>query len=66
MATRLTRAYRLLRRSHLVQRTYWYTWASAYRKNDGIFGFTGLQRYDPGTGVFHSTPALRAFRTVAR
>jgi hypothetical protein len=66
MATRLTRAYRLLARAKIVQRAYWYTWASAYKKDDGIFGFTGLQRYDPASGVFTSTPALRAFRTVAR
>jgi hypothetical protein len=66
MATRLTRAYKLLAKSRLVQRAYWYTWASEYRKGDGIFGFTGLQRYDPATGKFKATPALRAFRNVAR
>jgi hypothetical protein len=66
MATRLTRAYKLLQRTRVVQRAYWYTWASAYEKSDGIFGFTGLQRYDPATGVFRKTPALRAFRNVAR
>lgn len=66
MATRLTRAYKLLRRSRLVSRAYWYTWASEYRKSDGIFGFTGLQRFNPDTGKFKATPALRAFRDVAR
>jgi hypothetical protein len=66
MATRLTRAYRLLRKTRVVQRAYWYTWASAYKKDDGIFGFTGLERYDPVEGVFRATPALRAFRTIAR
>ena len=66
MATRLTRAYKLLMRSRVVQRAYWYTWASAYEKADGIFGFTGLQRFDPATGRFKATPALRAFRAVAR
>ena len=66
MATRLTRAYTLLRRSRVVQRAYWYTWASAYRKSDGIFDFTGLERYDPSSGRFTATPALRAFRTIAR
>jgi hypothetical protein len=65
MATRLTRAYRLLRRTHVVQRAYWYTWASAYNKSDGIFGFTGLERYDPASGRFTATAALRAFRRVA-
>jgi hypothetical protein len=66
MATRLTRAYRLLKRSRIVQRAYWYTWASAYKRSDGIFGFTGLERYDPATGSFKPTPALRAFRAIAR
>jgi hypothetical protein len=66
MATRLTRAYKLLRRTKIVQRAYWYTWASAYKKSDGIFGFTGLERYDPAKGVFKATPALRAFRNAAR
>ena len=66
MATRLLRAYRLLARTRIVQRAYWYTWASAYKKGDGIFGFTGLQRYDPATGRFTATPALRTFRTAAR
>jgi hypothetical protein len=66
MATRLTRAYTLLRKTHLVQRAYWYTWASSYQQSDGIFGFTGLERYDPAAGHFTATPALRAFRAVAR
>jgi hypothetical protein len=66
MASRLTRAYKLLRRTRIVQRAYWYTWASAYKKADGIFGFTGLERYDPAKGVFHATPSLRAFRKAAR
>jgi hypothetical protein len=66
MATRLTRAYRLLRKTRVVQRAYWYTWASAYENDDGIFDFTGLERYDPARGVFSPTPALRAFRKIAR
>jgi hypothetical protein len=66
MATRLTRAYRLLKRTRVVQRAYWYTWASAYKKSQGIFDFTGLERYDPATGNFTATPALRAFRMLAR
>jgi hypothetical protein len=65
MATRLTRGYQLLLKSRIVQRAYWYTWASAYTNGDGIFGFTGLQHYDPQTGRFTATPALRAFRNVA-
>jgi hypothetical protein len=66
MASRLTRAYKLLIRTHVVQRAYWYTWASAYRKVNGIFDFTGLGRFDPATGRFTATPALRAFRLAAR
>jgi hypothetical protein len=64
MALRLTRAYRLLTSTKAVQRAYWYTWASAYRKSDGIFGFTGLQRYDGKR--FRPTPALRAYALLAR
>jgi hypothetical protein len=65
MALRLTRAFRLLAKTRVVQRAYWYTWASGYRKSDGIFDFTGLERYDPATGSFKATPALRAFRRAA-
>jgi hypothetical protein len=53
-------------RTHAVQRAYWYTWASAYKKANGIFDFTGLERYDPATGRFTATAALRAFRAIAR
>lgn len=65
MALRLTRAYKLLAKTHAVQRAYWYTWASGYRKSSGsIFDFTGLERYD-GTS-FKPTLALRAFRKLAK
>ncbi|MFL5894336.1 MAG: glycosyl hydrolase, partial [Thermoleophilaceae bacterium] len=63
MALRLARAYRLLARTHAVQRAYWYTWASGYRKAQGIFDYSGLERYDGSR--FVATPALRAFRKVA-
>ena len=66
MATRLTRAYKLLAKTRVVQRVYWYTWASAYREANGIFDFTGLERFDPATGRFNAKPALRAFRLAAR
>jgi hypothetical protein len=66
MATRLTRAYQLLTKAKVVQRAYWYTWASAYRRANGIFDFTGLERFDPATGRFTAMPALRAFRRAAR
>ncbi len=66
MATRLTKAFKLLAKTHAVQRAYWYTWASSYAKSDGIFDFTGLQRFDPKSGRFKATPALAAFRKLAR
>ena len=66
MASRLTRAFRLLIKRRLVQRAYWYTWASAYKKANGIFDFTGLERYDADSGRFTANPALRAFRRIAR
>jgi hypothetical protein len=66
MASRLTKAYKLLFKTRAVQRAYWYTWASSYKQADGIFGFTGLERYDPASGKFKATPALRAFRAIAR
>jgi hypothetical protein len=64
MATRLTRAYTLLAKKRAVQRAYWYTWSSGYRRADGIFDFTGLQRFDGRR--FTPTPALRAYRRLAR
>jgi hypothetical protein len=64
MATRLTNAYALLAKTHTVQRAYWYTWASAYRQANGIFDFTGLERFDGQR--FTPTPALRAYRKAAQ
>jgi hypothetical protein len=64
MATRLTHAYTLLAKSPAVQRAYWYTWASGYRKAQGIFDFTGLERFDGQR--FKATPALEAYRRLAR
>jgi len=55
MALRLARAYTLLERTHAVARVYWYTWASGYRNAEGVFDFTGLERYDGAR--FGSTPA---------
>jgi Glycosyl hydrolase catalytic core len=63
MAQRLTRAYTLLVRRHAVQRAYWYTWASGYRRSQGVFDFTGLERFDGSRA--QPTPALRAYRRVA-
>ena len=64
MAERLTRAYRLLAKTKAASRVYWYTWASGYSRDAGIFDFTGLQRFD-GTR-FRAMPALRAYRASAR
>jgi hypothetical protein len=66
MASRLTKAYTLLMKTKLAQRAYWYTWASAYSKPNGIFDFTGLERYDAQNGHFTAMPALQAFRRIAR
>ncbi len=65
MASRLTKGFELLRKRRLVQRAFWYTWASGYRKSQGIFDFTGLERYDAASGKFKATPALRAYRKLA-
>jgi polysaccharide biosynthesis protein PslG len=64
MAARLTRAYRLLAKTHVVQRAYWYTWASGYRRTNGIFDFTGLEHF--ANGRAEPTQALQAYRRVAR
>jgi hypothetical protein len=64
MSQRLVRGYTLLAQTHAVQRAYWYTWASGYRRSDGIFDFTGLERYDGSQ--FRATRALRAYRQVVR
>jgi hypothetical protein len=64
MAGRLTRAYDLLAKRGVVARAFWYTWASAYSREQGVFSFTGLGRFDGTT--FKATPALRAYRASAR
>jgi hypothetical protein len=68
MAKRLTELYALGRKNAkrlLLQRIYWYTWASSYAGGDDLFDYAGLIRVD-GDGSATSQPALRAFRRSAR
>jgi hypothetical protein len=67
-AQRLARTYNLLARrrtdpSLLVDRVYWYTWASSYRGPD-IFNFSGLFRFNGGS--FHPRLQLAAYVQSAR
>jgi Glycosyl hydrolase catalytic core len=55
----LARARRRLR----IERVYWYTWLSA-ESTASVFDWSGLRRVRDGQIV--STPALRAFRLLAR
>jgi polysaccharide biosynthesis protein PslG len=67
MARHLTRTYKYLvgqRRRFRIQRVYWYTWASSYRRGGGVFDWAGLNRFD-GSSV-QARPALTAYRRVAR
>jgi hypothetical protein len=66
MSRRLTATYKMLtstRFSPPVTRTYWYTWASSYAGDGGVFDFSGLLSYD-GTAT-HRKPALDAYRRLA-
>ena len=69
MARFLTKAYALLaanrRRPDIrLGRAYWYTWASSYERNTGIFSFAGLNRF--ADGRLEAMPALAAYRRSAR
>ena len=66
MARRVTQVYDLLarhRRGLRLGRVYWYTWASAYRRESN-FEWGGLVRFSGGP--FEPRPALRAYRLSAR
>jgi hypothetical protein len=66
MSRRLTAAYRMLthtRFSPPLRRVYWYTWASSYAADGGVFDFSGLRRFD-GSAT-HAKPSLTAFRRLA-
>lgn len=48
-----------------LERVYWYTWASEYTVESNMFGFSGLNYYNPGTLVW-PLPALAGYRKMAR
>jgi hypothetical protein len=67
MARHLTRTYRFMaayRKRLRIQRVYWYTWASSYRRGAGVFDYSGLNVFN-GRKVT-AKPALRAYRKIAR
>ena len=67
MARHLTRTYKYLvrnRRKLRIQRVYWYTWASTYRRSGGAFDYSGLSVFN-GQRT-RAKPALSAYRTLAR
>jgi hypothetical protein len=68
MATALTKAYANLaavatHRDVLIERVYWYTWASSYRGDD-IFEYSGLRSFRDGRAT--DRPALAAFRALSQ
>jgi hypothetical protein len=66
MARHIPATYRALaaaRRRLGIERVYWYTWATAYTRESGIFGYSGLNSYD-GFEV-EPMPALAAYRRMA-
>jgi hypothetical protein len=66
MARRLRTFYAMAvraRRRLRLQRVYWYTWSSSYRKSD-LFDYSGLVLWRDGT--FAAQPALRAYAASAR
>ncbi|HEY7454500.1 MAG TPA: hypothetical protein VH683_08040 [Thermoleophilaceae bacterium] len=68
MARRLKELYALGKKNArrlLLQRIYWYTWASSYAGRDDLFDYSGLIRV-AADGSATSQPALRAFRRSAR
>jgi arabinogalactan endo-1,4-beta-galactosidase len=44
---------------------YYYTWATVENPNGLAFDYSGLEKYDPTTGVFTAKPALSAFTNAA-
>jgi hypothetical protein len=67
MARQLTRMYRYLvrhRSRYGLQRVYWYTWASAYQKRQGVFAYSGLNAFTRNR--LKAKPALAAYRKLAR
>jgi hypothetical protein len=52
------------RRSMGIERVYWYTWASPYTQESGVFGYSGLNVYRSGDAV-QPMPALDGYRNMA-
>jgi hypothetical protein len=70
-AQRLALYYQTIARSHPygIQRAYWYTWASEYRRSfdfgiAATFQFAGLEQWRPGQ-PFTSLPLLRTYAATA-
>jgi hypothetical protein len=53
-----------VRRRFGIEHVFWYTWASPYRSEAGVFAYTGLNSFD-GVRV-KPVPALAAYRRLAR
>ena len=53
-----------VRRRYLVERVYWYTWASPYHGGTGVFGYSGLNVFS--RGHVKQMPAMAAYRRMAR
>jgi hypothetical protein len=53
------------RRSLNLLGFYYYTWAAVEDPNGLAFGYSGLEKYNPATGVFTAKPALSAFTSAA-
>jgi hypothetical protein len=58
------RALARVSRGERLERVYWYTWASPYRPETGVFGYSGLNAYGGGDGV-QAMPALDGYRRMA-
>jgi hypothetical protein len=52
------------RRRTQVERVYWYTWASPYTIASGVFGYSGLNAYEPD-GDVQPRPALLGYQQMA-
>ena len=58
------RALGRVRRRERLERVYWYTWASQYQPDWGVFGYAGLNAYGGGDAV-QPMPALAGYQRMA-
>lgn len=66
LAKQIAPSYRALagvRRRFNLRAVYWYTWASPYDADSGVFGYSGLNAFDRGR--VKPQPALAAYRRLA-